>query len=131
MKPLLKGILTVFAITAALALLARGLASRPAAEPVATGTNVTMEDGRQIVTMRAKGGYAPEASVAKAGLPTTLRVVTSGTYDCSSVLRIPSLGVLKNLPATGTTDFDLGTPNAGPLRGSCGMGMYPFSVTFE
>ena len=93
-----------------------------------TGNNVSMVDGKQVIEIRAKGGYLPRVSTAKAGIPTTLRVNTTGTFDCSSALRIPSLKVSKNLPANGVTDIDLGTLAAGTLQGNCSMGMYPFQI---
>ncbi len=93
--------------------------------------NVSMVDGKQIIEIRAKGGYQPAKSVARSGVPTILRFNTSGTFDCSSSVRISSLGVSKLLPQTGTTDIDLGVPKAGVLQGTCGMGMYPFEVAFQ
>ena len=99
--------------------------------PTAPKNNVTIENGKQIIEVIAKGGYTPEKSIAKAGMSTVLRMVTDGTFDCSSSVRIPDLGISKGLPQTGTTDIDLGTPKAGVLHGSCGMGMYPFEVDFE
>ncbi len=92
------------------------------------GSNVTVVDGTQIVTIEAKGGYAPGSSVAKAGIPTILRFVTSGAYDCSSSVVIPSRKIAQDLPATGTTDIDVGTLAPGTLSGTCSMGMYRFSV---
>jgi plastocyanin domain-containing protein len=94
-------------------------------------SNVTMEAGKQIVEIRARGGYQPRVSLAKAGVPTVLRLNTMGTFDCSSSVRIPALGVLRNLPPTGITDIELGTPVAGVLQGMCGMGMYPFEIEFK
>lgn len=91
-------------------------------------TNVTMVDGTQIITITAKGGYAPATSTAKAGIPTILRFKTSGSYDCSSSILIPSLKISKDLPATGTTDVDIGSLTPGTLSGTCSMGMYRFSV---
>ncbi|GMU73849.1 MAG: hypothetical protein AMXMBFR44_0480 [Candidatus Campbellbacteria bacterium] len=95
------------------------------------GDNVVVEEGVQIVTIRAKGGYIPEKSVAAAGIPTTLRIVTNGTFDCSSIVRIPSIDLTEYLQPTGTLDIDLGTPAPGIFRGSCGMGMYPFEIDFQ
>jgi plastocyanin domain-containing protein len=95
------------------------------------GNNVTVVDGKQIIDLTAKGGYSPEKSTAKAGMPTILRFTTSGTFDCSSFVRIPSMNVGKSLALTGTTDIDLGNPKEGILRGSCGMGMYPFEINFK
>ena len=93
--------------------------------------NVSIVDGKQIIEVNARGGYSPRNSVAKAGIPTIVRFVTNGTFDCSSSVRIPSLGISKILPQTGSTDIDLGTQNIGKLVGSCGMGMYPFQINFQ
>jgi len=93
--------------------------------------NVSVVDGKQIIEIKAKGGYSPAHSVAKAGLPTILRVNTNGTFDCSSSIRIPSLNISKNLPMFGTTDIDIGTQQAGIFQGTCGMGMYPFDIKFQ
>jgi plastocyanin domain-containing protein len=99
--------------------------------PLGTASNVSIVDGKQIVEIRAKGGYLPRKSVVKAGMPTVLRVNTSGTFDCSSAIRIPSLQVSQSLPATGVTEIDLGSLDPGTLQGNCGMGMYPFEIEAE
>ncbi len=93
--------------------------------------NVSIVDGKQIIEIRAKGGYAPRKSVAKAGVPTILRVNTEGTFDCSSSVRIPKLNISQNLPQSGVTDIDLGSSTVGVLNGTCGMGMYPFEIEFQ
>lgn len=98
---------------------------------VASVNNVSMVDGKQIIEIQAKGGYTPRKSIAKAGIPTILRMNTKGTFDCSSSVRIPSMNLFKSLPQSGVTDIDLGTQSAGTLNGSCGMGMYPFEVDFQ
>jgi plastocyanin domain-containing protein len=98
---------------------------------VPAGSNVTMENGKQIIQVDVKGGYQPAVSAAKAGIPTILRFQTKGTYDCSSSVRIPSMNVSKTLPASGVTDIDLGVAQAGALQGTCGMGMYHFKVDFQ
>ena len=98
-----------------------------------TGTassNVTMENGIQVVTLEARGGYSPRRSLGKAGIPTVVRFSTNGTFDCSLSVRIPSLNISKILPQTGTTDISINTPSIGLFRGSCGMGMYPFEIDF-
>jgi len=97
----------------------------------APANNVSVVDGKQIVEVSVKGGYRPQKSLAKAGVPTTLRFATNSTYDCSGAVRIPSLGYSTFLPATGKTDVDLGTPQAGILRGMCAMGMYVFEIDFK
>ena len=107
-------------------LVTRGNSSTPL-----SGNGVTVVDGIQIITLHAKGGYSPRVSIARAGIPTILRISTSGTFDCSSSVRIPSLNISKILPNTGSTDIDLGTPPAGSLQGTCSMGMYPFEIQFN
>ena len=93
--------------------------------------NVSVVDGKQIIEIKVKGGYNPEESVAKAGIPTIVRFDTNGTFDCSSSVRVPDLDISKSLPQTGSTDIDIGTPKAGVFNGTCGMGMYPFDIKFE
>ena len=97
----------------------------------APANNVSVVDGKQIVEVSVKGGYRPQKSVAKAGVPTILRFATNSTYDCSGAVRIPSIGYSAFLPASGKTDVELGTPQAGILRGMCAMGMYVFEIDFK
>lgn len=103
--------------------------TRPAA--AAAGSNVTTVDGTQIVAIDVRGGYQPESSTVSSEKPVTLRFATRGTFDCSSSIRIPSLGISRTLPATGSTDIPLGTLPPGTLEGTCGMGMYRFSVVVK
>lgn len=98
--------------------------------PTSMTSNVFMEGEKQVVTIDARGGYLPEISVAKAGVPTIVRFNTTGTFDCSASVRIPSRDVSQILPQTGTTDIDVGINPTGPLTGNCGMGMYPFEIEF-
>jgi plastocyanin domain-containing protein len=93
--------------------------------------NVSIVDGKQIIEITARGGYQPRKSVAKTGIPTIIRFNTAGTFDCSSSVRIPSLGISKSLPRTGSTDVDISSGQFGTLQGSCGMGMYPFEIKFQ
>ena len=74
---------------------------------VPSENNVSVVDGKQIVTIGAKGGFSPQLTTAKADMPTILRVKTQGTFDCSSTLNIPSLSYQENLPPTGTTDIEI------------------------
>lgn len=98
----------------------------------ASTDNVLVVDGKQIVEVTAKGRYSPSLTVAKAGVPTILRVKTMGTYDCTAALRVPSLGYEKMLPPSGTTDIELPAQEAGAtVQGVCAMGMYNFAINFE
>lgn len=93
--------------------------------------NVSIVDGKQIIEITAKGGYTPRMSIAKAGIPTILRFDTNGTFDCSASVRIPNMNVSEVLPSSGSKDVDLGNPEVGVVKGSCGMGMYPFQIQFD
>lgn len=93
--------------------------------------NVSIVEGKQIIEIKAKGEYTPRRSIAKAGIPTIIRFNTSGTFDCSSFVRIPSMNISKILPNSGITDIDIGNQPVGTLQGSCGMGMYPFEIQFN
>lgn len=93
--------------------------------------NVEIRDGIQYVTIKARGGYSPRVSSAKANIPTKLIVKTNGTYDCSAALVIRSIGYQKILPNTGEEIIDLSTPKTGTLQGVCSMGMYNFAVNFN
>lgn len=92
---------------------------------------VSVVDGKQIIDISAKGGFQPRKVVAKADMPTILRVTTKGTFDCSSSIRISSLNISENLEQTGVRDIDIGSQQIGVLKGSCGMGMYPFEIEFQ
>ena len=94
--------------------------------------NVSVADGKQIVEIDAKGGYAPKLTAAKAGMPTVLRMKTNGTFDCSAGVVIPSLSVRQNLPPSGSTDIEVPPQQSGTqLQGLCIMGMYHFAVQFK
>ena len=98
----------------------------------ASQNNTVVADGKQVVTITAKGGYSPRQTNAKADTPTILRMQTSGTFDCSSTLNIPSLSYQKTLPATGVTEIEIQPQKAGStIEGLCGMGMYKFEIAFK
>ncbi|QQS60840.1 MAG: cupredoxin domain-containing protein [Candidatus Moraniibacteriota bacterium] len=90
--------------------------------------NVFMEGEKQIIHIKAKGGYTPRISKAKVNIQTILKVKTEGTFDCSSVITIPSMKISENLPPTGETEIDLGILEEGTIQGTCGMGMYSFQI---
>lgn len=100
-------------------------------ESVSNNSNVELSNGVQIISIDVKGGYWPKKTIAKAGIPTTVRFVTNNTFDCSRSLRLPSLKVTKTLSQTGSTDIDIGSQTQGKFFGSCGMGMYSFEIDFN
>ena len=95
-------------------------------------SNISMVDGKQIIEINAKGGYLPRNTIAKANTPTAIKIITQGTFDCSSAVVIPSLGYRKNLPPSGETFIQIPPQKEGStLQGLCAMGMYNFSVKFN
>jgi plastocyanin domain-containing protein len=98
----------------------------------AQGSNVSVSSGKQVIEIGVKGGYAPQLSSAKADMPTVLRMKTNGTFDCSSGVVIPSLGIRQILPSTASTDIPIPPQKAGTtLQGLCVMAMYHFAVNFN
>ena len=94
--------------------------------------NVSVAVGKQIIEIDAKGGYSPSVTIAKANIPTVIKVKTQGTFDCSSAIVIQSIGYRANLPPSGETLIEVPPQEAGStLRGMCAMGMYNFSVKFN
>lgn len=126
-----KTVLIIGALAIGAFLIFRGGGATQTASSTNGSSNVSTIDGQQVVTINVKGGYQPQTSTIKAGIPTILRFTTNGTFDCSSAIRIQSLGVSQNLPSTGTTDIDVGTLSAGTLQGTCSMGMYRFEINAE
>ena len=94
--------------------------------------NVSIVDGKQTITIDARGGYFPRATRAQANRATVLNVRTKGTFDCSSILVIPKLGFRSNLPLKGETLINIPPQIAGSIvKGSCAMGMYNFAIKFD
>ncbi len=130
MKTIIISIIVAVVLIGGVFIFTRGNSQSQTGNQVA-GNNVSVIDGNQIITINAKGGFQPQKSVAKAGLPTIIRFDTNGTFDCSSSIRIPSLNISKVLPQTGSTDVDVGNKQLATLQGTCGMGMYSFEVDFQ
>ena len=96
------------------------------------GTQAIIVDGKQFVDITAKGGYSPKVVVAKAGVPTTLRVTTNGTFDCSASVVIPKLSYQKFLQPSEIESITLSREQAtGVIEGLCSMGMYSFQIRFQ
>ena len=99
--------------------------------PTVEGQNVSIINGQQIIEITAKGGYSPKKTTAQANLPTTLKIETNGTFDCSSALNIPTLNFSKTLSQNGSTEINVPLDKTtGKLRGLCSMGMYNFEIDF-
>ena len=94
--------------------------------------NVSVVDGKQIITIDAKGRYSPKVTTARADMPTIIKMKTLGTFDCTAALSIPSLDYRKNLPPSGETLITIPPQKTGAvIQGVCGMGMYNFAINFN
>jgi len=108
------------------------VSAKPSADDGARASTASIIDGTQFIDIAAKGGYTPRVVVAKAGVPTILRVATNGTFDCSASLVIPKLSYQKFLNPSGIEDIAISAEEAqGTLQGLCSMGMYGFKIRFE
>ncbi|MDO8655145.1 MAG: hypothetical protein Q7R48_01825 [bacterium] len=126
MKLILISIVLVIALIGGATLLSRGEVG------VASENNVSIVDGKQIIEIDAKGGYAPRNTAAQANIPTVIKLKTRGTFDCSSALVIPSIGYRANLPPSGETLIELPPQKEGStMQGLCAMGMYNFVISFR
>jgi len=125
-------ILSVVIVIIAGALLVLATADLQPSNAERNGGNVTYENDRQIIEITAKGGFSPSNTVAKADMPTILRINTNATFDCSVALVIPALNYSTLLPTTGTTEIEVPSQEPGKtITGLCSMGMYSFTVKFE
>ncbi len=89
-------------------------------------------DGSQSLAVLAWNGYHTVNAIAKAGVPSVLRIYTNRTYDCSRALIIPELRFRKLLPQAGVTEIAIPAQAKGSsLFGTCSMGMYTFTISFE
>ena len=88
-------------------------------------------DGHQVVELTVRGGYHPDAIVARAGLP--LRIVFRRDDDdvCSERVVFSGPRLDRRLAPTGTTTIDLpAQPPDGEIRFTCGMGRYRGHIAF-
>jgi len=98
----------------------------PAAQVAAPAADAAQQvGGEQILRVDATStGYSPATIAAKAGVPTKLILHTADTRSCILYTVLPTLGKQVALPASGDTEIDLGTLQAGDIPISCSMGMY-------
>ncbi len=69
-------------------------------------------------------GYNPKYLQVKAGVPVKLNLVTPGGLSCTSIFRIPQLGIQVSLQPTSSQVVQFTPTQPGRLTYTCGMGMY-------
>ncbi len=102
----------------------------------ATGTGSTNTLGTATVVGQKQSalinvyatGYEPNRMTLKAGIPTTLSIVTNRTQGCTRAITFPTLGIQKILPESGTTEIELPTLAKGRVPFSCSMGMFTGTI---
>jgi len=94
-------------------------------QPV-NATNVTTDaTGAQIANMTVyPNGYTPNYFQVKSGSPVKLNLTTANGLGCTSVLRIPQLGIIKSLQKDSTDLIEFTPKSPGKIAFSCSMGMY-------
>lgn len=79
---------------------------------------------QEITVQVTTGAYQPARIGIRPGIPTRLHLVTENTRGCIRAFVIPSLGIERMLPATGTETVDLPAVGPGRIDFMCSMGMY-------
>lgn len=132
MKPLIISLLLTGVFIGGIVFLLSGESEKTKTNVQNNSNNISIVNGKQIIEITAKGLYAPKKTVAKANIPTVIKIKTDNTFDCTKSLNFPSLGLRKSLPSTGETSVELPAQKPGAtVKGVCSMGMYSFTVNFN
>lgn len=87
--------------------------------------SVREENGEQIADISVyPNGYSPSYLQVKSGERVKLNISSVGGLGCTSVFRIPQLGISKNVPLNGKTEIAFTPTNPGKIIWTCSMGMY-------
>lgn len=90
-----------------------------------SGTSANINRGIQEVTINiTPRGYLADVTTLKVGVPVRLKLVTNSVYSCARSFSIPSLNIVKNMPATGTEVIKFIPKKVGRITYTCTMGMY-------
>lgn len=88
------------------------------------GGGVNVVGGVQIVDIAvANSGYTPSTFQVKSGTPVKLNLTAQGQLGCTSVFRIPQLGISKTLSQTALNEVEFTPKSPGKLTYTCSMGM--------
>lgn len=99
------------------------------ASPTLAGETPSQPHTYEIV---AKIGYTPDNLILPAGQSVTVTFKSDHTYDCSNSIIIPDLKYSVQLPPVGKAELTIPPQAKGTvIKGSCGMAMYHFKLTFE
>jgi len=88
------------------------------------GTNVNVENGKQIINMDViSGGYSPNQFNIKKGIPVKWVINGKNVFGCQGYFVVPSLNISKALNE-GENIIEFTPTETGTIGFSCGMGMY-------
>lgn len=76
-----------------------------------------------------QNGYQPTALTVSAGKTLELRLNAPGGLSCTSIFRIPKLGLQRQLQPSSMTTVSVTFPQPGTYTYTCGMGMYTGTIT--
>ena len=83
-----------------------------------------MIDGEQVVEITQSGsGYNPRKVTVKKDVPVKLLINTTNLYVCTSTFVIPKFQIFSQLKE-GINEITFTPTETGPIKFSCGMGMY-------
>lgn len=82
-------------------------------------------DGYQMASINVlPNGYNPSFIQVRSSIPVVLNLSNSGNLGCTSVFRIPQLGITQMLTSGGFDKIEFTPSFRGKLTYTCGMGMY-------
>ncbi len=110
----------------------QNLAESLSGPPASSSQQIDVSPSNTLTLVASNSGYSPKKLYAKAGEVVLLNIVTQNTFSCARDLVIPSLGIEKLLPQTGTVPVQIPAQAVGTImRFSCSMGMYTGEIIFS
>lgn len=95
-----------------------------------SSTAETVSSANPTITVSASG-YTPNLIKVPLNKEITLTLVTTGSHSCANFFTIPTLNITQQLPLTGTTPIRFTATHVGPIRFTCGMGMYSGTIEVQ
>lgn len=88
------------------------------------GQIAMIENGEQVVNMaQLANGYRPNVFTVRKGIPVKWVIDSKSAYTCAASIRMPAMNIGQFLQA-GENVIRFTPTQTGPIRFTCGMGMY-------
>ncbi|HVY48035.1 MAG TPA: cupredoxin domain-containing protein [Minicystis sp.] len=94
-----------------------------AATAAATGASAAPKDARRIDITASNDGYAPSTVDVKKGETVVLRFKRTTKSECLSQVKIPKLGIVRDLPVDQPVEIPVKAEQDGDIPFECGMSM--------